>query len=226
MMRRWVSAVVAAGALAASCAGAAQASDSSATAAYLRANYALVAVGHAHLHSSIAAYRAVLAKVRRECPRGAQGSPQDPESTKLSNEVIGAMVLSAGQPDRPAVKAYIQAVKGLHWSSGSITRAVKTYAGNLSKLYGLSVPDLCADVRAWKASAYKSLPSSTVSFVEVFYPNWVALGLIPPGLSRFESGQGHQLARTAGRFEYQLTNAEAEAVETWGEIMNALELWP
>jgi len=206
--------------------GAAQASDASATSAYVSANYALVAAGHAHLGTSIAAYKAVLSKVRSECPRAAAGSPQDPESTKLSNEVIGAMVLSAGKPDRPAVASYLRAVKRLHWSSGAISHAVKGYASNLGKLYGLSVPDLCGDVRKWAASGFKTLPSSTVSFVEVFYPNWVALGLQPPGLSRLEGGSQRSLARTAGRFEYQLTNAEAEAVETWGEIMNALELWP
>jgi len=209
-------------------AGAAQApaSDGSATSAYLRANYALVAAGHAHLRASISGYKSVLARVRRDCPRGGEGSPQDPESTKLSNEVIGAMVLSAGAPDRPAVKAYINAVKGLRWSRGSITKAVKTYASNLSKLYGLAVPDLCADVKGWRASGYKTLPSSTVSFVETFYPNWVALGLLPPGLASFENAQGRQLAHRAARFEYQLTNVEAEAVETWGDVMNSLELWP
>jgi hypothetical protein len=226
MVRRWVLATVAACALALAAAGQAWASDASATDAYLRANFALVAAGHARLGASIAGYKSVLAKVRRECPHAGEGSPQDPESTKLSNEVIGAMVLSAGQPDRPAIKTYLGAVKGLHWSSGSVTHAVKGYASNLSKLYGLSVPDLCADVKAWRASGYKSLPSSTISFVETFYPNWVALGLLPPGLARFESSQGRSLAHGAARFEYQLTNVEAEAVETWGDVMNALELWP
>jgi hypothetical protein len=206
--------------------GPAQASDASATAAYLQANYALVSAGHAHLGTSIAAYRSVLTKVRRECPRAAAGSPQNPESTKLSNEIIGEMVLSAGKPDRPAIQAYLRAVKGLRWSSGSVTRAVRSYATSLSKLYALSVPDICTDMRAWAAGGFKALPSRTVSFVEVFYPNWVALGLLPPGLSRFESSQGRTLAHGAGRFEYELTNAEAEAVETWGEIMNELELWP
>jgi len=226
MVRRRVLVAAATAALALSAPVAARASDGSATASYLQANYALVAAGHAHLGTSIAAYRAVLTKVRRECPHAAEGSPQNTESTKLSNEIIGAMVLSAGKPDRPAVRSYLQAVRGLHWSTGSINRAVTRYASSLSKLYGLSVPDVCADVRAWAAGAFKSLPSSTVSFVEVFYPNWVALGLLPAGISRFESGQGRSLAHSAARFEYQLTNAEAEAVETWGEIMNALDLWP
>ena len=205
---------------------AASASDASATEAYLRANYALVKAGHAHLATSVAGYRSVLSTVKRECPKAAAESPQDPESTELSNEVIGAMVLSAGKPDRPAISAYLRSVAGLHWSSGSITRAVENYATNLRKLYALQVPNLCGDIKAWAGAGFKTLPASTLSFDKVFYPNWVALGLLPPGLAHLESSQGRALAHGSAAFEYQLTDAEAEAVETWGDIMNELELNP
>ncbi len=183
-------------------------------------------VGHANLGSSIAGYKSVLTKVRRECPKAAASSPQDPESTQLSNEVIGTMVLTAGKPDRPAIQAYLHAVSGLHWSSSAVTRAVSSYANQLRKLYGLAVPNLCADVKAWAASGYKALPASTIAFDKIFYPNWVALGLLPPGIARFENGQTRTLAHGAARFEYQITNVEAEAVETWGAIMDEMELNP
>lgn len=214
-------------ALALACAPAsASASDASATEAYMRANYALVKVGHANLHASIAAYKGVLTMVRRSCPQAAAGSPQNPESTELSNEVIGTMVLSAGKPDRPAIAAYLRAVAPLRWSSAKVTREVSSYATMLRKLYGLSVPDLCGDVKGWAASGYKTLTPATLAFDKVFYPNWVALGLIPPGIARFESGGSRSLARASERLEYQITNVEAEAVETWGEIMNELVLNP
>src|SRR6202051_3447085 len=93
----------------------ASASDASATEAYLRADYALVKAGHAHLGASIAGYKGILTMVKRSCPRAASESPQDPESTELSNEVIGTMVLTAGKPDRPAIKTYLTAVAGLRW---------------------------------------------------------------------------------------------------------------
>ena len=226
MMRRWVLATAVACALALTAAGQAWGSDASATNAYLRANYELVAAGHAHLGASIAGYKGVLSKVRSQCPRAGQGSPQNPLSTQLSNEVIGAMVLSAGKPDRPAIAAYLRAVKGLHWSSGAVTHAVSSYAAMLGKLYALQVPDhlrRCAGVGVHRL---ETLPASTLSFDKTFYPNWVALGLVPPGIARFESSQDRSLTTGAGRFEYQLTNVEAEAVETWGGVMDALELWP
>jgi hypothetical protein len=202
------------------------ASNSSATEAYLRANYQLVKVAHANLPASVAGYRSVLAKVRTSCPKAALKSPQDPESTELSNEVIGTMVLTAGKPDLGAIKSYLAAVRGLRWSSPSITRAVSSYVSMLGKLYRLSIPDLCGDVAHWASSNYTALPSTTVAFERVFYPNWVALGLIPAGLRAYENATSRELAKRSAAFEFVLTDAEAEAVETWGFIMNALELNP
>ncbi len=224
-LRRCSAGALAACALAV-CASTAAASDSSTTDAYLRANYALVKAGDQHLGTSIADYRGVLSKVRGECPRGAARSPQNPESTQLSNEAIGAMVLSAGIPDRPAIHAFLSAAAGLRWSSARVTHEVSAYVTSLRKLYALSVPNLCGDIASWAGTHFSSLPSSTVSFDRVFYPNWVALGLVPPGISRFEDGEGQRLAKSAERIEYVLTNAEAEAVEWWEKIMNELELNP
>lgn len=226
MARRWFLLGSIAALCASACCSPALASDSSATAAYLRANYQLVKVGRANLSASIAGYRSVLSHVRSACPRAAANSPQDPESTDLSNEVIGAMVLSAGKPDLGAIGAYLRAVSGLRWSSSAVNRAVSGYVGMLRKLYRLQTPDLCGDIAKWAASGFTALPASTLSFVKVFYPNWVALGLVPAGMARFENAEDRQLARSAGKLEYQLTDAEAEAVETWGFIMNALELNP
>jgi hypothetical protein len=201
-------------------------SDSASTSAYLRANYQLVKVAHENLSKSVSGYHSVLSHVRSACPRAAVNSPQDPESTQLSNEVIGTMVLSAGKPDLAAIRTFLRAVSGLHWSSSPVTHAVKSYTGMLGQLYKLTVPNLCGDVAAWAAGGYRALPASTVSFDRVFYPDWVALGLVPKGIARSENAESRQLAQRAGRFENQLTNAEAEAVETWGSIMNTLELNP
>lgn len=204
----------------------AAAEDSATTLAYVRANLALVQVGQSRLPTSIAAYRGVLSKVRRECPLAGAGSPQDPESTDLSNEVIGAMVIAAANPDRAAVRAFLSATAGLRWSSSSVTNAVSRYRTNLEKLYKLAAPDLCSDIAAWKATGWTKLPASTLSFVGVFYPNWVALGLLPNGLSRFEDGEAKSLAHRSHALEEQITEAEAQAVETWWQIMNELEINP
>jgi hypothetical protein len=226
MVKRLIVLGVAMSAFALPAASASAASDPATTLSYLRANYALVKVGRSNLQSSIAAYHGVLSNVRHNCPAAAANSPQNSQSTQLSNEVIGAMVLAAGGPDRPAVKAYLAATAGLHWSSASVTHAVSGYRAMLGALYRLPTPDVCSDIAKWAASGFTALPSSTTSFVKVFYPNWVALGLVPAGLSRFESGEARNLAHLAAGAEYQITNVEAVAVETWGQIMDELLLSP
>ena len=206
--------------------GSAVASDASATRAYVHANYALVAAGHANIARSEAAVKGILGKVRGECPQAAQGSPQDEESTQLSNELIGLMVLTGGTVDRPAVGAYLRAVSGLHWSSGSVNRAVGGYVRMLRTLYNLKKPSVCADIAAWAASGWKKLPAATAPFVGAFIPNWVSLGVLPAGLARFETPDLRPIARRSASFESQLMEMEARLVDTWGDIMNELVLNP
>jgi hypothetical protein len=200
--------------------------DVSATQGYLRANYRLVQSASGRIHLGEATLRNVLARVRRECPRAAAGSPQNPESTQLSNEVIGVMVTSAIRPDLASIRQYLAAAARLRWSSGGLTRSVQGYVAKLRTLASLAVPDICSDVRSWAASGFKVLPASTKAFDRRFEPSWVALGELPSALSRFESGEGRALARRAGQRETELTDFEAREVETWGQIMSALELNP
>src|SRR5690349_17078066 len=90
---------------------AASARDVAATRAYLRADYRLVQAGVAKIPKIEAALRGVLARVRRECPRAAAGSPQNAQSTELSNEVIGALVTAVVHLDLPAGRAFVRSVK-------------------------------------------------------------------------------------------------------------------
>ena len=68
--------------------------DAAATRSYLKANYALLKVAQSEHRASEAAYRSVQHRVTGECPQAGLNSPQDPQSTQMSNEVIGAMVVS------------------------------------------------------------------------------------------------------------------------------------
>lgn len=201
-------------------------SNATATRAYVQADYGLLRVVKAHLPASEAAPRQVLAQVSRECPRAGASSPQNKESTQMSDEVIGAMVLQAARPDLPAIRAFLATVKRLHWSNGRAERAVASYATKLRTLTTLAAPSLCADVRAWAAGGFHSLPTSTTRFVALFMPNWVALGELPSSLAPYESSQSKALAARSHQLELQITDAEARAVASWGDIMNELVLQP
>jgi len=159
-------------------------------------------------------------------PAGRRGLPQDPESTQLSNEVISALVTAAVALDRPAGRRLVKAAGHLSWSNHPLTATVHMYVGRVATLVALAPPDLCADVKSWAANAFKTLPASTVSFAPRFMEAWVAPGELPAGLARYENAEDRRLADRTGRLEAQFTELEAREVETWGSIMNALDLWP
>ena len=141
--------------------------------------------------------------------------------------VIGAMVTSAYNTDVPAGRSFIRAAAGLRWSNHGLTSTVQSYVGKLKVLIGLAPPNVCADVRAWVASDYQTLPASTVRFDQQFMPNWVAIGELPSALAPYERPSERAVLRRTNALEEQLTEFEAgDGVETWWNTMNALVLNP
>jgi hypothetical protein len=200
--------------------------DVTATRAYIQANYALVQSAASRLTSARAAYRDVLRRVRAACPRAAANSPQNSESTQLSNEVIGAMVIAAIHSNLPAINAFVRAAEGSHWSDRRLTSTVHAYASDLRTMATLAPPDLCGDVKAWVASGFQTLSPRTLSFDQRFVPAWVALGERPSRLARYERPDERALLQRTSLLEMRLSNFEAQAVESYGELMNALEVLP
>ncbi len=201
--------------------------DASTTATYVRANYALVAAAHARRGAAEAALQSLLARVRAECPGLVAGSPQNEASEKLTAELVGAMRLVAIAPISKAVASYAGAVAPLRWSNASLTRAVHGYARELLAQSRLAVPDFCGALRTWKASGYATLPATTLSFDRAYYAVYVGIGLLPthllaPSLTAAQRG----LVQRTLMLENDVIEFEAQAVETWGKIMDAAGLNP
>jgi len=204
---------------------AASASNASATRAYLNANYALVHAAHTRIHQVESTLRGLLARIRSECPLAAKDSPEETQSEQLSNEVIGTMVLTAIHLDLPAGRDYVKAVRSLSWSNASLTRSVRAYAKKVEKIIGLPIPKLCDDVRSWAGSGYTALPSATRPFDSAFLDAWVSPGFLPGAMKPYEGGLG-SLVRQTEKQEMDIVELEAREVETWGRIMDSLELQP
>ena len=200
--------------------------DTAATKAYIQANYRLVQAAASRTHRIEAALHGVLTDVRRECPMAAAGSPQDADSEQLSNEVIGALVTAAIAVDRAAGRQFASAAWHLTWSNPALTRTVHAYVGKVTTLIALAPPNLCTDVKSWAASGFLELPVSTISFAPRFMSAWVAPGELPDTLAPYETPGDRQLARRTNRLEEDFSELEAREVETWGQIMNTLALWP
>jgi hypothetical protein len=57
------------------------------------------------------------------------------------------------------------AIGHLTWSDRRLTRLVRSRAAEERAIATLALPDVCADIAAWKASAYAALPASTRRFL-------------------------------------------------------------
>jgi hypothetical protein len=192
----------------------------------VRANYALVTAGRAKLASAEAALQGMLGRIRRECPRIVAGSPQDEASEKLTWEIAATMRVVAFQRVAGPIDAFARAVRQLHWSNAALTNGVHDYARRLSAEAKTPAPDICADLRSWAASGYTKLPSGTLPFVTAFYPVQ-AIGMLPKRqLAPYAPRSLTGVLQRTNQIEGQLSDFEANAVETWGAIMDAVELNP
>jgi hypothetical protein len=201
--------------------------DLAATRAYIQADYTLVHTAKVNLKTSEAALQQLRHRIAAECPKAAAGSPQDRDSEQLSNELVGAMTVAAIQPDVHAVAAFVSTVRRLHWSNATLTRKVHSYAARLHTLSTLAAPDVCADVKAWAGGGYRALSPSTVRFDSRYYKVEVAVGEVPARLlAPSEQPDERPVLAHAERIEGQLSEVEANAVYTWGHIMESLALNP
>ena len=200
------------------------ASDVATTEAYLRADYALVSTGHRLIPTAHARILALRQRLRSECPSVIVGSPQDEESEALTWELIGAMTIAGYQPGLAAATKFSRAVSKLSWSDSSLTRAVRKYTRQGLAQVRTPPPDVCGDLRAWKASGYTTLPATTIHFKQTFYESYVAIGFMPKQLARFVPASLKALVQRARHYEEELAEFEAHEVETFGAIIGSLGL--
>lgn len=196
------------------------------TAAYLRADDALVRAADDKLGAAEVRLRGVLSSVRASCPSAAADSPEDEQSTDLSNELIGTMVVGSFSVFKHQVGTFLRDVKPLRWGNRRAQHEVTTYVTHLRAMFGLASPPLCADARAWAKSGFSALDSSTRTFAPRFMDVWVSIGEQPPSLRRIEPASLRALARRTAALEERFSEFEARAVETYRDLMNSLELWP
>jgi hypothetical protein len=139
-------------------ASAASSQDLAATHALITASYALGRATNASIPVAQAKIERLNAKLAAECPKAGAGTLENEASEPMTYEVVAALwVISYGNAAGP-IKRFVSSVKSLHWSVSSFGRVLHTYTTNLLKLATLPMPDLCADVRAWTASGFTTVP--------------------------------------------------------------------
>jgi hypothetical protein len=198
--------------------------DAATTHTYIQANYALARAGVSLTHTAEARIQQLNSKLASECPRVGKGTPQDEASQPMSYEVAVALwAVSYGTAAGP-IRKFVSAVTPLRWSSGRITGIAHEYATSLHELSTLQVPDLCADVRAWTASGFRTIPPNVAQLdrrLEAIEGESVPLKLLAP----FERGSDASVAARTRKLEVKLAEDEFMVGQTdWLEVLETLGL--
>lgn len=199
--------------------------DVASTRAYVLANYALVRAAHTDLHAAESSISTLNATLGQQCPQIAAEAPQNSQSQEFSKEVAGSLWSIVYHTDVSAVDAFVKAVTPLHWSKPKLTKTARRYADSLRQLTELPAPEICADLRSWIASGFKTVPASTVSFDKRL--DSIGATTIPQRLlAPFERGSSiRSIAARADKLEAQLNDDESSiGFNDWDMLLETLGL--
>jgi hypothetical protein len=139
--------------------------DVRATRAYLRAAAAYARSNSAAVGASVAAIAARGSAIAGECPSSLTYAPRDEAFEELGEEAHKTLLDAGTEPTRAARQRFAHAVGKLKWSDRHLTRLVREQAAEELAPATIALPNVCADIAAWKASAYATLPPSTERFL-------------------------------------------------------------
>jgi hypothetical protein len=84
---------------------------------------------------------------------------------EIGDEASTTFFYAGVPPERRTRLGFARAVDRLSWSNRRLTRLVRALAVEEVAVVGVVLPDVCADIAAWKASAYAALPPSATGFL-------------------------------------------------------------
>ncbi len=171
----------------------------------------VLTAGYAALSETIRTWPRVTASLNRlnsqfahECPRVGTGSPQNEPAQQIAYEVAGALWATAYRTDAAIVHRFVHRVHGVSSSDAKLNREFHRFVKGLNEMVALKVPPLCADVRAWAATGYQSVPASTAQFdahVEAIDVEIPSPKLAGPYLVPSDRGLVPKLERLIHRFD-------------------------
>lgn len=140
--------------------------NTAATHAYIEANFKLTRAAEASVAPVQAKIVAFDKQLDRECPKAGAGGPENDESQRVSHEAADALWSLSYGADLAPIRAFAKTVESLRWSNPNLTRIARHYASTLQGLAALPLPNLCANVREWKASDFRTIPATTLQLDE------------------------------------------------------------
>jgi hypothetical protein len=198
--------------------------DVATTHTYIEANYSLAQAMVARTGAGQRKVEALNTSLAHECPGIGTGSIENEASQPISHEVVVALwSLEFGVSAGP-IRSFQKTVGGLRWSNSATTRAAARYVRSLHELSTLPLPNICADVRTWKASGFQVVPAAVVSLVrrvEAIEPNAIPSRLLAP----YERGGDAGLLKRTVRLEQRLEENEFRlGQDDWARVLETLAL--
>jgi hypothetical protein len=204
-----------------------------ATRAYLRASEAWERSATAELAARVAAMEARASEIAGECPSALTYAPRDEAFGEFGEEVSTAVFWAGAASMRSTGLRLVDAIAHLRWSDRKLTRLVHAETMEERMIAATALPDVCADLAAWKASAYAALPQSSTRFLTrvraseslsfVGFTEESREALILRLLRRFEGPAERRTAKRIERFEAQIDKRlEAAAVAADAKLTTGL----
>lgn len=203
---------------------AAEASNLSATHAYIQANYAVAKAGVARIGTIQSKVLALNTSLSQQCPGAGKGAPPLEVTQPVSAEVVAALWAIAYQTNAAPIATFISKVKHLRWSNPRITNIVARYARSLHELATLPLPNLCEDVRAFAAGGFRAAPARAVMLSE--HAEAIELEPVPARLlARYERGSDSGVLAKTAVLELKLEEQEFSLGQTdWLLVLATLGL--
>lgn len=188
--------------------------DIASTHTYLAASYRV-------LRTAVTTWSSVEASIHRldlrfhtECPNVGAGSPQSEEGQKLSYEAVGALWATGYHTDAGIVRTYVNTLNRLTWSNAKITHDAHLLARGLREMTALQVPNICADVRAWRANSFGAAPTNVQQYdqhVEAIEIHEIPRRLLAPYVQPADKGLRDRAEHFATRFaELEFMRGQAD----------------
>jgi hypothetical protein len=198
--------------------------DAAATHAYIEANFKLTRAAEASVAPVQAKIVAFDAQLGSECPKAGAGGPEDDESQKVSHEAVDALWSLSYGADVGSIRAFAKTVGSLHWSNPNLNRIARHYAKTLEGLAALPLPNLCANVREWKASDFRTIPAATLQLDES--AESLEGHTIPPRLlAPYERPADRSIVEQTTRLETELEHTETVVgFSDWDMLLETLGL--
>jgi hypothetical protein len=143
-------------------AAAASSSDLAATHTAIVAGYALARAGVATINVAQTKIEGLNRRLAAECPGIGSGAPETEASQPMSHEVAVALWSIAYGSAAGPINTFAKAIRPLRWTSARLNRSARSFVANLTALATIPLPDLCGDVRAWRASGFTAIPQRVI----------------------------------------------------------------